>query len=365
MAKNVKRTPIESEAADDDLDFIKQLAGEVNSSLKRDAIMVGESGGDDGVPYWVKTGIPQLDFAVGGYAHPGFPGSRFVEIFGGEGAGKSTLAVWLTKMAMEQVGAIAYYQDAERVLTPEIIRGTGINMKRVMRDQPDTLEDVFDAQEATLKAISNKFSDKPVVITLDSIAACSTKAEIEGDMEDAQMAPHARMMSKGLRKIKSYITNTSVLSIWVNQIRDKMNVSWGDNTATSGGRAMAFYASVRIKLAKVKTLKKDSKSDPYGCTIQAKIVKNKVAPPLKEVEYDILFVQDKSGSYPRLDIEGALLDWCKENDLIGGGQGRYEVNGKSMYKQDARQALIDDPELFEEFTQMAYSVATPVDSSED
>lgn len=359
MAKNVKRTPVTS--GTEDLDFIKQLAEEVNSTLKRDAIMIGETGGDDGVPYWVRTGIPQLDFAVGGLAHPGFPGSRFIEIFGGEGAGKSTLAVWLTKMAMEQAGAIAYYQDAERVLTPEIIRGTGINMNKVMRDQPDTLEEVFDAQEATLKAISSKFSDKPVVITLDSIAACSTKAEIEGDMDDVQMASHARMMSKGLRKIKSYITDTSVLSIWVNQIREKMNVMWGENTTTSGGKAMAFYASVRIKLTKAKTLKKDSKSEPYGCTIQAKIVKNKVAPPLKEVEYDILFMQDNNGSYPRLDVEGAILDWCKSNDLIGGGQGRYEINGKSMFKDAARQEMINDPELFKELQELAYSVASPIE----
>ena len=113
--KNVKRTPVQStKEHDEDLDFIKQLAEEVNGTLKRDAIMIGENCGDDGVPYWVRTGIPQLDFAVGGLSHPGFPGARFVEVFGAEGSGKSTLAVWLTKRAMEQVKAIAYYQDAER-----------------------------------------------------------------------------------------------------------------------------------------------------------------------------------------------------------------------------------------------------------
>ena len=361
MAKSVKRTPVVS-AKDEDLTFIKELADEVNGTLKRDAIMVGESYGDDGVPYWVRTNIPQLDFAVGGFSHPGFPGARFIEIFGGEGAGKSTLAVWLTKRGMEQLNAIAYYQDAERVLTPEIIRGTGINMDRVMRDQPDTLEEVFDAQAATLEAIMKKFSDKPVVITTDSIAACSTKSEIEGDMDDQQMAPHARLMSKGLRKLKSYITESNVLSIWVNQIREKIGIAFGDNTSTFGGKAMAFYASVRIQLTKVKTLKKDGKNnDPYGCTIQATIKKNKVAPPLKKVEYDILFVETEKGSYPRIDIEGAILDWCKEKELIGGGQGRYEVNGKSMYKEQARQELINDPELFQEFLELAYSIATPVE----
>lgn len=364
MAKKsdgVERTPVKKDAATSD--FISDIAKSVNDSLKRDAIMVGDdtNGGDLGVPYWVRTGIPQLDFAVGGLSHPGFPGSRFIEIFGAEGSGKSTVAVWLTKKAMEQVDAIAYYQDAERVLTPEIIRGTGIDMGKVMLDQPDILEDVFDAQEAVLKVIAQKYSDSPVVVTLDSIAACSTKSELEGDMEDAQMAPHARLMSKGLRKIKGFVTDSKVLSLWVNQTREKIGQAWGDNTATFGGKAMKFYASVRVQLTKVKTLKKDSKSDPYGCTIQAKIVKNKVAPPLKTAEYDILFIQDKNGSYPRIDIEGAVLDWCKDNGLIGGGQGRYEVNGKSMFKEQARQELIDNPELFEELTDLAYSLATPIE----
>lgn len=365
MAKNnVIRTSIVTED-DEDMSFIQDLADEVNGVLGKkgyeNTIMVGESSGDDGVPYWIRSGIPQLDFAVGGMCHPGFPGARIIEVYGAEGTGKSTLAAWLTKMAMEQVNAFAYYQDVERVLTPEIIKGTGININRVMRDQPDILEEVFDAQEAILESLTKKLKDRPVVITTDSIAACSTKSEIEGDMDDQQMAPHARLMSKGLRKIKGYITDSKVLSVWVNQTREKIGQAFGDTTGTFGGKAMAFYASVRVKLTKIKTLKKDGKgNDPFGCTIQAKIIKDKVAPPLKEVTYDILFIQDENGSYPRIDIEGAMLDWCKDNKLIGGGQGRYEVNGKSLYKEQARQLLIENPELFEELTELAYSIATPV-----
>ena len=124
---------------------------------------------------------------------------------------------------------------------------------------------------------------------------------------------------------------------------------------------MAFYASVRIKLTKIKTLKKEGKgNDPFGCTIAAKVIKNKVAPPLKEVTYDILFIQDENGSYPRIDVEGAVLDWCKDNNLIGGSTGRYEVNGKSLYKEQARQELLNDPDLMEEMVKLAYSVAKPV-----
>ena len=195
----------------------------------------------------------------------------------------------------------------------------------------------------------------------DSIAACSTKSEIEGDMDDQQMAPHARLMSKGLRKIKSPITDSKVLSLWVNQTREKIGQAFGDKDGTFGGKAMAFYASVRIKLTKIKTLKKEGKgNDPFGCTIAAKVIKNKVAPPLKEVTYDILFIQDENGSYPRIDVEGAVLDWCKDNNLIGGSTGRYEVNGKSLYKEQARQELLNDPDLMEEMVKLAYSVAKPV-----
>ena len=128
---------------------------------------------------------------------------------------------------------------------------------------------------------------------------------------------------------------------------------------------MAFFASVRIQLTKVKTLKKD-KGDPYGCTIQALIKKNKVARPLVKAEYDILFMEDEKGSYPRLDVEGAILDWCKDNDLIEGSTGRYIINGKSYYKEAARQEMIENPELFEEMVELAYSIANPnIEVSED
>ena len=349
MAK-VTRTPITEST--DDANFLKELANRVNTALKTDSLMVGDQSGDEGVPYWIRTGIPQLDYAIGGVCHPGIPGGRITEIHGAESTGKSTLALFITKKAIEQVKAIAYYQDAERVLTPEIIMGTGVDMKRVMRDQPETLEEVFDRQEAVLKELEG--IDHPVVIVMDSIAACSTMSEIEGDMESHSMGEHARLMSKGLRKIKASITDNQVLSLWTNQTREKIGVQWGDSTATFAGKAMNFYASVRVRLAKIKTLKKND--DPYGATIEATIIKNKVAPPLRKVAYDILFVQDKGGSYPRIDIEGAILDWCKDNDLIKGSAGRYEINGKSYFKEPARQLMISDPEVMEQLTQLAYSI---------
>ena len=351
----VKRKPVppSTEESDNSTEFLKTLAGKVNATLKRDTIIVGDqASGDEGVPYWILTGIPQLDYAIGGVCHPGIPGARITEFHGAESTGKSTIMLHIVKRAIEQVRAIAYYQDAEQVLTPEIIKGTGIDMNRVMRDQPNTLEEVFDAQIAVLENLEG--SQHPVVMALDSIAACSTSSEIDGDMGEHTMGEHARLMSKGLRKIKSAIADNKVLSLWTNQTREKIGVTWGDSTATFAGKAMNFYASVRVRLAKIKTLKKDK--DPYGCTIEATIIKNKVAPPLRKAQYDILFIQDKGGSYPRIDVEGAVLDWCKEHELIGGSAGRYEINGKSMYKDAARQLMLSDSKVREQLTKLAYSV---------
>ena len=359
-ATKIDRKPViipaeDTSKGDDDEQFLRNLAQQVNTTLKQDNIMVGEqAGGDEGVPYWILTGIPQLDFAIGGTCHPGIPGARITEIFGDEAVGKSTLSLHIVKRAIEQVRAVAYYQDVERVLTPEIIKGTQIDMKRVMRDQPETLEDVFDSQEVLLDKLQGV--DRPVITVVDSIAACSTVSEVEGDMRDNNVAPHARLMSKGLRKIKAAVATSKVLSLWVNQSRDKVGtVSWGDTTTTFGGKAMRFYASVRIKLTKKATLKK-STGIPCGCTIEAKMVKNKVAPPLRTAQYDILFMQDKRGSYPKIDLEGAILDWCKEHEIIAGSSGRYMVDGKSMFKDAARQYLIEHPEIMEDLTKQAYSV---------
>lgn len=349
-------------------ELLKSIANDVNSTLKSDRILIGEEVSADAatVPFWVRSGLPQLDFAVGGYAHPGFPVGRIIEIYGAEASGKSTLAVWLTKQAMDTIDAISYYQDAERVLTQEIINGTGIDMDMVMLDQPDTLEEVFEGQRAVLEDIQAKGVTVPVVTTTDSIASCSTESELDGDVGDAQMAPHARLMSKGLRMVKKLIKDTNVLSIWVNQTREDIGKAWGDKDTTFGGNALKFYASVRIKVTKIAQLKKGD--DVYGVTVQAYLIKNKVAPPLRKAQYDILFVEDDDGkSYPMLDTAGAILDWCRDNGLIGGtkSSGRYEVEGKKLYKEQARELLLSDYDLYQKYYDMAYSVQEAAGSSED
>jgi recombination protein RecA len=364
----VTRKAIKSETDELD-DVLHNIATNINKSIKDDDLQVvlGDDDGSAGksVPFWVRTYIPALDYAIGGRKHPGIPFARIVEIFGGEGCGKSTLAVWITKCAIEQYKTFALYQDAERVLTPEIIKGTGLNMKRIIMQNPETLEEVFQTQEATLDSLEQQSGDKrPVVTVVDSVAACSTQAELNGEYGDAVMASHARILSQALRKIKGRILSNCVLAIFVNQIRDNMNQSFGKKTTTPGGRALPFYSSVRVEMAKIKTLKKDSSSDPYGSIHQATIIKNKVAPPLRKAEFEINYIEDEDGSYPQINIPRALIDWCLDKGLLEGKAGRVMLDGKNVFVTQAVEMVKADDQLLEMLIDLAYSYGTD-DEDED
>lgn len=356
----VTRKAIKAET--DELDeVLHNVAASINKSIKDDDLQVVIGDDDEtagkSVPCWVRTYIPQLDYAIGGKNHPGIPFARIIEIFGGEGCGKSTLAVWITKCAIEQFKTFALYQDVERVLTPEIIKGTGLNMRRVILQTPETLEEVFQTQEATLDSLEQQdAAERPVVTIVDSVAACSTMTELDGEYGDAVMASHARVLSQALRKIKGRILSNCVLSIFVNQIRDNMNQSFGKKTTTPGGRALPFYSSVRIEMAKIKTLRKgDSSTAPYGSIHQATIVKNKVAPPLRKAEFEIDYIEDENNSYPQINIPKALIDWCLDKGLLEGKAGRVVLDGKNIYVSQAVELVYKDKELLNMLIDLAYS----------
>lgn len=356
----VDRQPVVTDTSDVDA-LISSIVDGVNKTMKNvdSRVTVGDDDSEYGqaVPYWVRTLIPQLDYAVGGTNHPGFPGARITEIFGGEGSGKSTMAVWLAKCCIEQLNTFVVYQDAENVLTKEIVNGTGLNMSRVILQNPETIEEVFQTQEAVLDKLDKNENKRPVVTVVDSVAACPTQAEIDADYGDATMATQARALSTAMKKIKSRILNNQVMSILVNQVRDKMNVSWGKPTTTPGGHAIPFYASVRIELTRTGYVK--TGTEVTGGTYRAVVIKNKVAPPMKTAEFQIDFIQDEDGnSYPQINVWKSIIDWCKEHELLKGSQGRVELNGKSYYIKEAVNILKEDEELFDELVELAYSVGS-------
>lgn len=365
----VERTPV---LTDDITELINSVVTNVNKKIKDEEqhVTVGDDDSEYGkqVPYWVRTMIPQLDYAIGGRNHPGIPGARIIEIFGGEGSGKSTISVWITKCAVEQLKTFAVYQDAENVLTPEIIKGTRLNMKQIVLQNPSTLEEVFTTQESTLEVLEKNSKKRPVITVLDSVAACSTEAEMEAEYGDSTVATHARMMSKALRKIKGLVLNNQVLSIFVNQIRDKVGVTYGKTTTTTGGKALPFYASVRIEMSRTSYLKKTNSKEPYGGTYQAVLIKNKVAPPMKVAEFDIMYIEDleRGWSYPQINIWKACCEWCKTHGLLEGAQGRVILpDGRNLYLSQATEVLQNDDELFQQIVDLAYSVGAEESEEEE
>lgn len=347
----VRRSPIVQEGADNG--FVKSVVGELNSKFGKGSAMLLSEGDDMGdmadIPFWVRTGIPQLDYAVGGSKHPGFPGGRITEVFGAESAGKTTVSLWIMKKLVES-GGIGIYQDSEFALTEERAEQMQIDLESIIYTQPEIMEEVFEQQEAVIDLLrKKKDNDQPVGIFWDSVASCPTKSELDGEYGDSVMGIHARLMSQSLRKIRGKIKKEKILALYVNQIRDKIGISYGDKTATFGGRALKFYASVRIQVTQQEKIKVGDKI--VGIRVKAEVKKNKVAPPFKSAVFDILFFEEGG-----IDQNKAILDWLKENELIGGSQGWYEIGGKNYRLDDAKELLADDEELFQEYLDLCYTV---------
>ena len=225
-------------------------------------------------------------------------------------------------------------------------------MEDVIYAQPETMEEVYQQQEAAID-IAKKDNDEPMIIVWDSVASSPTKAELEGEYGDSVMGQHARLMSQGLRKIKGKIKRCNIMAVYINQTREKIGVTFGDKSNTFGGKALKFYATVRIEVTMIGKLKKNDGADPHGIAVRAVVKKNKVAPPFKKAEFEIFF--DDTG----IDHIGATLDWLKQHELIGGSQGWYEIKGKNYRRDEARDLLYRDEELLKEIRNLAYSVSAP------
>ncbi len=256
----------------------------------------------------IPTGALTLDFALG---IGGLPRGRIVEIYGPESSGKTTLCLSTVANAQKS-GGIAAFVDAEHALDPHYAKKLGVNIDDLLVAQPDSGEEALEITESLVR------SNAVDIIVVDSVAALVPRAELEGNMGDAQMGLQARLMSQALRKLTGTISKSNCTVIFVNQIRHKIGVMFGSPETTTGGNALKFYASVRMDIRRIETLKKGD--DPYGNRVRVKIVKNKVAPPFRQAEFDVLFASGISN-------EGCVLDIAVQMDVIERSGTWYSYKG--------------------------------------
>jgi len=277
----------------------------------------------------VSTGSIGLDIALG---IGGLPKGRIIEIYGPESSGKTTLAMHV--IAEEQKnGGICAFVDAEHALDPQYARKLGINLDELLISQPDTGEQALEITETLVR------SGAVSVVVIDSVAALTPKSELEGDMGDHQVGAQARLMSQAMRKLTGAISKSNCMVIFINQIRMKIGVMFGSPETTSGGNALKFYASVRLDIRRIGSLK--DRDEVVGNATRVKVVKNKVAPPFKQVEFDIMYGEgiSKRGELIDLGIKAGLVEksgsWFSYGD-VRIGQGRE--NAKNFLKENADMA---------------------------
>ena len=268
----------------------------------------------------IPTGALSLDLALG---IGGVPRGRIVEIFGPEAGGKTTLTLSIISEVQKR-GGVAAFIDAEHALDPSYSKKLGVNLNDLLISQPDTGEQALDIAEMLVR------SNAVDLIVIDSVAALVPKAEIEGDMGDRHIGLQARLMSQALRKLTAIISKTNTCVIFINQIREKIGVMFGNPETTTGGRALKFYSSVRIDLRRITSVK--SGDNIIGSRIRAKVVKNKVAPPFRKAEFDIMHDEgiSKSGSILDLGVETGVLEKSGAWVTFGSeriGQGRESASG--------------------------------------
>lgn len=279
----------------------------------------------------LSTGILPLDLALG---IGGVPKGRIVELFGPESSGKTTVALHMIAEA-QKYGGYAAFIDAEHALDPIYAENLGVNIEELLVAQPDSGEQALDIAE---KLIDSSALD---IIVIDSVAALVPQAEIDGAMMDLQVGLHARMMSKAMRKLTGIVSKAKTVVVFINQIREKVGISYGNPEVTTGGRALKFYATVRIEVRRGDVIK--AGSEMLGNRTKVKIVKNKVAPPFRTAEFDILYGEGVSRS-------NTIIDMAVAHDIVEKGGAWYSYNGTKLGqgKENAKAFLESHPDMFEE-----------------
>ncbi|GAB3114956.1 recombinase RecA [Janibacter alkaliphilus] len=323
-------TAIDSKMQEQKLKSLDTVMGQIEKAHGKGAVM---RLGDDVRPpiAVIPTGSISLDVALG---IGGLPRGRVVEVYGPESSGKTTVALHAVANA-QKAGGIAAFIDAEHALDPEYAKKLGVDTDALLVSQPDTGEQALEIADMLIR------SGALDIIVVDSVAALVPRAEIEGEMGDSHVGLQARLMSQALRKLTGALSTSGTTAIFINQLREKIGVMFGSPETTTGGKALKFYASVRIDVRRIETLKDGS--EPVGNRTRAKIVKNKVSPPFKQAEFDILYGQG-------ISREGGLIDMGVDHGFVRKAGAWYTYDGDQLGqgKENARTFLKDNPELADE-----------------
>ena len=300
---------------------------------KGSIMRLGEEAGQTEIEV-IPSGCLTLDLALG---IGGFPRGRIIEIYGPESSGKTTVALHAIAEA-QKMGGVAAFIDAEHALDPIYAKKLGVNLDDLYVSQPDTGEQALDITDALVR------SSAVDIIVIDSVAALTPKAEIEGDMGDTHVGLQARLMSQALRKLTAIVNKSKTCVIFINQLREKVGVMFGNPETTPGGKALKFYASMRLDIRKTDTLK--DADGAMGNRTKAKVVKNKLAPPFRQAEFDIVFGEG-------ISQEGCIMDMGVQYDIIGksGSFFSYEGNKVAQGKEKMRIYLKENPEIRAEIEQ--------------
>ena len=290
----------------------------------------------------VSTGSLALDLALG---VGGLPRGRITEIFGPESSGKTTLATHVVAEAQRK-GGICVYVDAEHAMDPIYARAIGVNIDEMLISQPDTGEQALEITDMLIR------SGAIDVVVIDSVAALTPRAELEGDMGDTHVGLQARLMSQALRKLTSNLNRSKTICIFINQLREKIGVMFGSPETTTGGRALKFYASIRLDIRRIESLKNGT--EIVGNRVRVKVVKNKCSPPFRQAEFDIMYGQG-------ISREGSVLDIAVTESIVRKSGAWYTYEGQQLGqgREKAKTFLVENPDLMQEISNRVWEAVVP------
>jgi recombination protein RecA len=350
MAKN--KNIVDEVQVQDDLASV--LADNLNKKFKSSNYKVayfleGDSDSPSDVTEWISTGSTMLDLAIANRPNGGLPVGRIIEITGLEASGKSLLAAHALADTQKK-GGLAVYIDTENAISREFLEAIGVDLKDMLYVPLETIEDIFEAIESIIESVKKSSKDRLVTIVVDSIAGASTKQEMSADYDkDGWATSKAIILSKAMRKITNFVGRNRICLIFTNQLRTRLGVTFGDQWTTAGGKAIAFHSSVRLRLKSVGQikLKVEGREEVMGITTRAQVVKNRMGPPLRSVDYDIYF---DSG----IDDYGSWLTMLKNYNLVTQAGAWYTYTNTDtgemikFQSKDFKSKILDDPEMKEQ-----------------